>query len=429
MRNPRFSVVIPTRERANTLRYTLSTCLDQTFDDYEIIVCDNCSSPETKAVVDSFASPRIVYHRSPKRLCMGDNWNLAYGLTRGEYVTFIGDDDGLMPYAFSQIDGLIRAHGLKALTWSCGVYSWPNVPRRDLANYLQLCTLRKQNWFEGRQAIKDAISGRLAAPILPNIYHGLVAREILEKIRNRAGYVFAGYAPDTYTNFAVAYLVERYLHVSVPMSLSGFSGSSNNVAFGFMRGKHQNIRLFRAENAASGVELHPWAPDLPSGWVVVVDSFLTAKRDLFPDDSTLTLDRKLVAETLLERMPIDDVSEWPDAVAEIRRSLSDDAELTAWFDERVRQTEPKAPPPETYRAPVEGLSGGYLHLDTSKYRVDDVAAAVRLATKILGYGRKPIGWDFEDASKGGRLRRLLERWRLAAILAMNRRRGRLSPQI
>ena len=48
----RFSVVIPTRERAHTLRSTLQTCLDQEFQDYEIVVCDNHSSQATREVIE-----------------------------------------------------------------------------------------------------------------------------------------------------------------------------------------------------------------------------------------------------------------------------------------------------------------------------------------------------------------------------------------
>ena len=63
-RRPRFSVVIPTRERAETLRVTLATCLDQDFDDYEIVVCDNAGGGATREVVDAARSGRIRYHRS-----------------------------------------------------------------------------------------------------------------------------------------------------------------------------------------------------------------------------------------------------------------------------------------------------------------------------------------------------------------------------
>src|SRR5262249_49982060 len=77
MSTPRFSVVVPTRERADTLQSCLTTCLDQGFDNYEVIVCDNCSSPATREVVEGFASSRIKYVRAPEPLAMSDNWELA----------------------------------------------------------------------------------------------------------------------------------------------------------------------------------------------------------------------------------------------------------------------------------------------------------------------------------------------------------------
>ena len=55
-RGPRFSIVIPTRDRADKLRLTLGTCLDQQFADYEVVVCDNSSSTATREVVDAMRS-------------------------------------------------------------------------------------------------------------------------------------------------------------------------------------------------------------------------------------------------------------------------------------------------------------------------------------------------------------------------------------
>lgn len=421
MHKPRFSIVIPTRERAETLRFAIQTCLVQNFDNYEVVICDNCSSPATAAVVNSFGSPRIVYHRSPEPLSMRDNWNLAYSLTRGEYIAFIGDDDGLMPYAFFQLDALIRRYGAKAIRWDCAVYSWPNVARKDLADYLQLCMSRRLTVFDGRQAIHDVMAAKLSAPHLPNVYHGLVAREVLEEIRGRAGHVFGSYHCDTYSSFAVPYLVDRYLSLTTPMSTSGFSASSNNIAFNFMRSKHSNTQRLRDDNHATGLRLNPTVPDLPTGWSVIADSFLTAKRELFPNDSSLTLDRKLLTDLLFEKMPIDEISEWPLAVGELRRSLSDDPELVAWFDERLKQVIPKTNPRDSYRPPsFEGVAGNYLHLDTSKYRVRDVAAATKLATRILGYGSKPIEWDREDAREAGSVEKFFSNARLALILGYHR---------
>lgn len=61
MANPKFSIVMPTRERPETSKYTLETRLTQEVDDYEIVVADNCSSASTKDVVNAFGSPRIRY--------------------------------------------------------------------------------------------------------------------------------------------------------------------------------------------------------------------------------------------------------------------------------------------------------------------------------------------------------------------------------
>ena len=107
MARPLFSIVLPTRERAETLAFALRTCLNQDFDDYEIVVSDNCSSPATRAVVDAAGSAKIKYVRSDVPLSINASWEFAISHASGEYVTGIGDDDGMMPYALRELDRLI----------------------------------------------------------------------------------------------------------------------------------------------------------------------------------------------------------------------------------------------------------------------------------------------------------------------------------
>src|SRR5262245_20675383 len=104
----RFSVVIPTRERAETLRHALRTCLNRKFDDYEVIVSDNDSAPPMRAVVDEVAGPKVRYVRTPDALAMSSNWDFALSHARGEFVVLIGDDDGLLPHALAELDKIIR---------------------------------------------------------------------------------------------------------------------------------------------------------------------------------------------------------------------------------------------------------------------------------------------------------------------------------
>ena len=92
MGNPRFSILIPTRDRPATLRHTLATAISQPGDDYEVVVADNCGSPATKLVVDEAASRgrRIVYLRSDEPLTMGENWERGLSACSGDYVTVLG---------------------------------------------------------------------------------------------------------------------------------------------------------------------------------------------------------------------------------------------------------------------------------------------------------------------------------------------------
>lgn len=96
-RPPTVSVCIPTFNRAGMLRESIASVLDQTFQDFELIVCDNGSKDETEAVVKSFADQRIAYHPVPENIGQRPNWNRCLALARGRYVGLCFDDDMMMP--------------------------------------------------------------------------------------------------------------------------------------------------------------------------------------------------------------------------------------------------------------------------------------------------------------------------------------------
>src|SRR5438128_8472362 len=96
---PRFSLVIPTRDRASTLPFTLRTCLALEFDDFEIVVADNGSSDQTREIVENAGDRRIRYFRSPEPLAMSDSWDFALSHASGEYVLLLGADDELLLHA------------------------------------------------------------------------------------------------------------------------------------------------------------------------------------------------------------------------------------------------------------------------------------------------------------------------------------------
>ncbi|HET6848292.1 MAG TPA: glycosyltransferase [Gaiellales bacterium] len=97
MSAPRVTVAIPTRNRAAFLREAIASALAQTFDDIEVLVCDNASEDDTAAVVGSFADPRLRYERNDRDLGMVGNWNRCIELARGELIANLADDDLMTP--------------------------------------------------------------------------------------------------------------------------------------------------------------------------------------------------------------------------------------------------------------------------------------------------------------------------------------------
>ena len=82
---PVLSLIIPTRERADTLALTIATALQQKSQEFEIIISDNSSLDNTKDVVASFLDNRIRYFNTGKRVSMCDNYEFGLENARGDY--------------------------------------------------------------------------------------------------------------------------------------------------------------------------------------------------------------------------------------------------------------------------------------------------------------------------------------------------------
>ncbi|MBM3982195.1 MAG: glycosyltransferase family 2 protein [Planctomycetes bacterium] len=394
MSAPRFSVVVPTRERADTLRFALRTCLDQDFDDYEVIVSDNHSSPATRAVVDEFASPKVGYVRTEKPVAMSTNWEFAVGHARGEYVILIGDDDGLLPHALRELDRLACDTGARAIRWTAAYYTWPTVAVAGQGNYLRVPLGREVCERDGADVIREVAEFRAFYTDLPMLYNAAVHRDVLDALRARAGRVFPHPVPDVYSGFAVAYAAGRFLSATAPMSVSGQSRASNGLATLFFRGRSATSDEFFALNAADGLHSEHTVPDVPVfPHVPVADSFAFAKRVLFPD-LPVELDRKALAAACVTGARVTE-ADWPAALAAVRAAFADDAELEKWFDAELAHKPYAAPPPVRLRPDRLTADGTALHLDAAAFGVSDVAGAGALCERLLGY--RAHGLALKDA--------------------------------
>jgi glycosyltransferase involved in cell wall biosynthesis len=91
---PIVTIGIPTYNRANsTLSLTINSACNQDYPNLEIIVSDNCSFDNTKAIVSSFNDERIKYIRQKKNIGANNNYNACLNAAKGDYFLLLHDDD------------------------------------------------------------------------------------------------------------------------------------------------------------------------------------------------------------------------------------------------------------------------------------------------------------------------------------------------
>ena len=90
---PFFSVVIPTYNQCNFLDKAIKSVLKQTFKDFEIIVIDNFSNDNTRKIIKSFSTKKIIYKKFKNNGVIGASRNLGIKLSKRSWVAFLDSDD------------------------------------------------------------------------------------------------------------------------------------------------------------------------------------------------------------------------------------------------------------------------------------------------------------------------------------------------
>jgi glycosyltransferase involved in cell wall biosynthesis len=94
---PQISVVITTFNRENVIGRAIKSVINQSFEDYELIIIDDGSEDDTEEVVRRFNDKRIKYIKSKTNEGQNPSLNRGVNHASGGYIAFLDSDDEWLP--------------------------------------------------------------------------------------------------------------------------------------------------------------------------------------------------------------------------------------------------------------------------------------------------------------------------------------------
>lgn len=236
------SIIIPTKNRYQCLKETVSALACLALSDSEIVIQDN--TEDNQEFLDflrsrSFSQVKYFHHKEP--VSVSRNTDMAIQHSCGDYVCFIGDDDAVAP----QIVELVRYMNCKGID-ACAVpyarFNWPELLALTGND-------RAVELFRGMDGTIENINGMTELHTimrtaifslirLPKLYQGIVSRKVLDRIKEISGSYCPGPSPDMANAVGVCCESGKCIYVHSPVIIAGFSKQSAS-GLGSL-GKHVN---------------------------------------------------------------------------------------------------------------------------------------------------------------------------------------------
>ena len=154
MNPPKVSVLIPTYNYAHFLAEAIESVLAQDFQDFELLIMDDCSSDNTAEVARPFCArdARVRFAVNAANLGMVNNWNHCLEEARGQYVKFLfGDDKLSAPKALGKMAALLRDNPSAMLAAS------GRLILDEKSNVISTCRRWRDGIHQGRKIIEACL--------------------------------------------------------------------------------------------------------------------------------------------------------------------------------------------------------------------------------------------------------------------------------
>lgn len=308
MGKPLLSVVVPTKDRYKYLKYLIELVADFNSDEIELVIQDNSDNNiEFVEYLNGLHYDFIRYNHIKGQLPMSVNSDKAILNSAGEYVCFIGDDDGLTKYTLDCARWM-KKNNIDAVRSSELSYFWPDYLKGSVFKPSGSITYSK---FNGKiqtlnpyhELIKVLKKGILDLGDMPRVYQNIVSREILDELFQKYGTCFPGNSPDISNAVAISLTAKKCVKINLPLAFSG--GSAYHGGGVYAHGRKKEPEITEVPWFRPNVEKN-WdkrVPRVASPALIWVDSALNTIKHMGREDLYSKVNFKMIYGAFAVRNP------------------------------------------------------------------------------------------------------------------------------
>ena len=248
----KYSIVIPTKNRAYYLKYAIKSVLSSQRQDIELVVSNNFSSDETSKILSEINDPRMRAVSPDTALPMAAHYEFAVSKARGDWIAIIGDDDAVMPYIFESLDKyILKYSNVDIISSARAYYFWAGC--EDIYGDLVIAysSKFKDKIRSTKNDLYKALLGLRDCWDMPQLYTtGIIKRSLYEEIKLKcSGYFYYSIIPDVYSAVAICLARNSYLRIEEPLFWVGTSNKSLGITKQiYLETKHLTEKLKNNSN-------------------------------------------------------------------------------------------------------------------------------------------------------------------------------------
>ena len=226
MSRPLLSIVVPTKDRYTYLIKLIELIKGFNNSEIEVILQDNTRDNDfILNYLDKDIYTNLKYFHIKEQISVSDNSTNAILNSTGEFVCFIGDDDGVLP-SIVDVVHYMKDNKVDALLSMPVIYNWPDYTDTSIYKTSASILYKKGCGEYKLLSCKDEInkcinSGIRDLCMLPRVYQGIVSRTLLNQVYERTGTFFPGASPDMANAIALALLNPKVVYYDAPLVISG----------------------------------------------------------------------------------------------------------------------------------------------------------------------------------------------------------------